>query len=186
MFSSPLVTFTTSTQSAVDHGIVIGIQRRETLCASLASRLGLGDVCALHGTTGLKGAMAAAARVASNLAGAVPGDGYARGSEVPLMPHDPSLFFVSALDNLCGNLAARLVDSGAAARYTSAAKEQAFASLVSDVMGVPAADPRFGDLQGALAAHHDAAVAAGETPSDALRSTFVLACTAPTTVSSGL
>src|SRR5262249_15064550 len=135
----------------------------------------------------LKGAAAAAARTASNLAGAVPGDGYARGAEVPLMPHDSNLFFVSALDNLCGALAAQLVD-GKMPRFSSAAdkKPAALDAFVSDLMGIPAGDARAADLRAALADHDAAAVAAGETETDALRSTFVLACTSPLTVSSGL
>jgi hypothetical protein len=190
MFSSPLVTFLQPTASAAASGIVVGIQRRETLCASLSTRLGLPDVCALHGTTGLKGAAAAAARTAANLAGAVPGDGYARGAEVPLMPHDSNLFFVSGLDNLCAALATQLVDGGGkgVSKYSSAAatREAALKSFVADVMGLPASDARAAGLRGVLDEHYAGAIAAGETPTDALRSTFVLACTAPVTLSSGL
>src|SRR6185369_16372961 len=53
LFSSPLVTFAADTSSTDENGIVVGIQRRETLCASLANRLGLTDVCGLRGTAGL-------------------------------------------------------------------------------------------------------------------------------------
>jgi hypothetical protein len=53
-------------------------------------------------------------------------------------------------------------------------------------MGAPASDERAPILQGILGRHLDAAVAARETPADALRSTFVLACTSPLAVSVGL
>jgi hypothetical protein len=185
LFSSPLVTFATATESAQD-GVVIGIQRRETLCATLTNRLGLNDVCALHGTLGLRGAQLARAQVATNLAGAVPGDGYARGSEIPLMPHDPNLFFVSGIDNLCARLATQLVDAAQAGKWTSSDKEAAFDDFVSVLMAVPSVDARYDALRAVLSEHFDAARAEGNKPGDALRSTFVLACSSPLTVSLGL
>jgi hypothetical protein len=194
LFSSPLTTFQSPTLSAERSGIVIGIQRRETLCAALSNRLGLADVCALHGTAGLKGAEAAQARTAGNLASAVPGDGYSRGAETPLMPHDPNLFFTAGLENLCATLAAQLVDpKGAAAtaagtHFSSVAdkKGAALDAFVSDLMGAPVGDARAPELRAILAEHDAAALAAGETATDALRSTFVLACSSPLTISSGL
>ena len=53
-------------------------------------------------------------------------------------------------------------------------------------MGVPASDERAPLLRGILTRHYDAALAAKEKPADALRSTFVLACSSPLAVSSGL
>ena len=185
LFASPLVTFASPTKTATDNGIVIGIARRETLCASLESRFGIADVCGIHGF--YRATAANRAKItASNLASAVPGDGYARGSEIPLMPHDPSLFSVSATDNLCGLLAAQLVDAGAASRYTSGKKDAAIADFISSVMGLPANDPRAAPMTDILNRHYGDAMAAGETAGDALRSTFVLACTSPLSISLGL
>ncbi|HEY2899710.1 MAG TPA: hypothetical protein VGL59_03965 [Polyangia bacterium] len=185
LFASPLVTFAAPSKTATDNGIVVGIARRETLCASLESRFGIADVCGIHGF--YKANAANKDKItASNLAGAVPGDGYARGSEVPLMPHDPSLFSVSGTDNLCGLLAGQLVDAGSGSRYTSAGKDAAIADLVSNVMGLPANDMRAAPMASLLNQHYSDAMAAGETASDALRSTFVLACTSPLAISLGL
>jgi hypothetical protein len=186
LFSSPLVTFASATDSARE-GVVIGIKRRETLCATLSNRLDLVDVCALHGTVGLRGQMLQRAQVATNLAGAVPGDGYARGSEVPLMPHDPNLFFVAGVDNLCARLATQLVDAAqGTSKWSSSDKEGALDAFVSHLIGIPSIDTRYDALRTVLSEHFDAARAKGAKPSDALRSTFVLACTSPLTVSLGL
>jgi hypothetical protein len=186
MFSSPLVTFATRTKSADDNGIVIGIQRRETLCTSLAHRLGISDVCSLHGTEGLKKAALQQAQTAQNLAGAVPGDGYARGSEIPLMPHDPNLFFASGIENLCERLATQTIDAAVATKWSSGQRDAAISDFVSSVMGLPMSDERVPDLRAALEEHYGSAVAAGKTPTDALRSTFIVACSSPLSVSLGI
>ncbi|HET6284367.1 MAG TPA: hypothetical protein VFH73_25645 [Polyangia bacterium] len=188
LFSSPLITFASRTKTADEGGIVIGISRREALCASLEGRLGIADPCGIRGIYGKRTPADRAKATAANLAGAVPGDGYARGSEVPLLPHDPNLFFVSATDNLCGMLAPTLIDAGAGSRWSSAGagKEAAIKDFVGVVMGVAAQDGRTKDLTAILTDHYMESVAAGETPSDALRSTFVLACSSPLTISSGL
>jgi hypothetical protein len=185
LFSSPLVTFASATQSSAD-GAVIGIQRRETLCGSLSQRLGLSDVCGLQGSSGLAGQAAQRAKLALNLAGSIPGDGYARGSEIPLMPHDPNLFFSSGVENLCVRLAAQVVDAQAGAKWTSADKAGALNGFLSVVMGVPASDERAPELRAVLSDHYDAALAQAKKPTDALRSAFVLACTSPLSISLGL
>jgi hypothetical protein len=188
LFSSPLVTFASApmAERSAEAGVVIGIQRRETLCNSLSQRLGLKDVCALHGSAGLSGVMAQRARVATNLSGAIPGDGYARGSELPLMPHDPNLFFVSGVENLCARLATQLVDVAQNGKWSSADKDGALDAFVTTLMGVAPSDERHAALRDVLAEHHAAALGMGAKPSDALRSSFVLACTSPNTVSLGL
>jgi hypothetical protein len=188
LFSSPLITFASRTKTADDGGIVIGISRREALCAALEGRLGIADPCGIRGIYGKRTPADRAKATAANLAGAIPGDGYARGSEVPLLPHDPNLFFVSATDNLCGMLASSLIDAGAAGRWTSTGngKNAAITDFVTVVMGLPPQDSRTRDMTAVLNDHFTEAVAASETPSDALKSTFVLACSSPLAISSGL
>jgi hypothetical protein len=189
LYSSPVVTFASRTKTSDDGGVTVGISRREALCAALQNRLGLADVCGLDTFIPARNLNAVQARmlVARNLAMAVPGDGYSRGAETPLMPHDPNLFFSSTIENLCGLIAAQVVDAPAAtSRFSSADKDSAVADLTRTVMGLPASDSRNLPLTGVLGEHFDAAIAAGETRTDALRSTFVLACSSPLTVSSGL
>jgi hypothetical protein len=102
------------------------------------------------------------------------------------MPHDPNLFFVSGVENLCGRLATQLVDAPSGGKWSSGDKETAFDAFVSSLMGIATVDARYEALRAALSDHFDAARAQGAKATDALRSTFVLACTSPLTVSSGL
>jgi hypothetical protein len=178
LFSSPLVTYAAPTPSATESGAAVSIARHDSLCTSLSNRLGVGDLCGLYGTVKDKRA--------ANLTTAVPTDGYARGAEEPLMPRDPNLFFTSATENLCALLASRVVDAGAASLFKSADKDAALRALVATVMGVAPSDPRSPGLLAILSKHDEAAVTAGASPTDALRSTFVVACSSPLSVSMGL
>jgi hypothetical protein len=83
-------------------------------------------------------------------------------------------------------LAARVVDAGAASLFKSATADQAIGDLVATVMGVPPSDPRSAGLVSILTRHDAAAIAAGATPTDALRSTFMVACSSPLSVGAGL
>jgi hypothetical protein len=179
MFSSPLVTFASSTKTAERFGTIITIARREGLCALLDNRLALPDVCELE--------PARRTRTSRNLAMAIPGGAYSRGEEAPLLPHDPNLFFSSATDNLCFLLAAALVDSGkASSRWSSARFPEAVGDFVHTLMALPPGDPRAGPMRLLLDEHHAEALRAGASPTDALRSTFIVACTSPYTLSHGL
>jgi hypothetical protein len=192
LLASPLTTFLGRTKTADELGVSLGIARREHLCAALGQRLGMADACALQAQIptrpGPGMGMTSPLLQRRNLALAVPGAGYARGAEAPLLPHDPNLFFTSAVENLCGVFAAGLVDAGSPPRYTSARADEAMADFVATLMGVPASgdDPLHGELRSILKAHHQAVLASGQGASDALRSTFVLACSSPLSVSMGL
>lgn len=177
LFASPLVTFAATTQTARENGVIMSIARRESLCNSLAARLKLPNVCGLEagGKTNFR-----------NLAMSIPGAGYNRAEEVPLMPHDPNLFFISATENLCNLIAPLVVDAGAVTRYASTRKDEAIADFVATVMGMPPADTRAATMRQILSEHYDMAVAAKATARDALRSTFIAACTSPPAISLGL
>jgi hypothetical protein len=191
LYSSPLVTYADKTQTTAAEGAVIGIARRETLCTRLSNRLGISDACNIKGQSTLRGQAATSAR---NLSFGIAGSSYARADETPVMPHDPNLFFSSATEKLCMLLAAQLVEgtgggggNGAPPpRWRPAQFNPALDDFVAVVMGIPANDPRSAKLRYVLASHYDASIAAGERPGDALRSTFVLACSSPLAVSSGL
>ena len=183
MFSSPLVTFAQNTKTAKENGVAISITRRETLCAALDNRMMLGDFCSIRqATPGQRNVLVNTAR---NLALSIPGAGYARGDESPLLPHDPSMFFSSASENLCDLLASTLVD-GKMGRYSSAQGEMAIKDMVTNVMGLPPSDPRAGEMSTILTDHLNDALRAGVGPTLALRSTFTLACESPLAVSLGL
>ncbi len=185
LMSSPLVTYTERTKSAEDFGVVVSIARAATLCMTLAARTGIEDPCDLAKRSAIGNKQAR--QRASNLALAVPGDGYARGEEKPLLPRDPNLFFFKALEGLCAVLAEELVDGTQRSRYASSALEPALHELVASLVGVPEGDPSFDDWVEMLRDHHRAALQEKDvTPTAALRSTFVVACQAPLTISLGL
>jgi hypothetical protein len=187
LFSSPLVTNAAMTKTSEELGVTISIARREHLCAAISYRLGIEDACGLRAT--LPRMQTPQKRQARNLALSVPGAGYSRGAEVPLMPHDPNLFFVSATENLCNLIGGQVIDqsgAGARPRYSSARPDEAIADFVRTLMALPPSDGRAAGMTTVLKEHYDAARQAGETAADALKSTFVLACESPLSVSSGL
>jgi Protein of unknown function (DUF1585) len=182
LFTSPLVTFAAATKTTETDGVVMSIARRNAWCDRLSNRLGVADVCNQRGESGLP-RIAGRAR---SLSLGVPGSAYGRADEAPLMPHDPNLFFVSATEKLCGEIAGQLIDAGATSKWLAANKDAAIADFVAVVAGLPAADARAQPFTDILQRHYAAALAAKEKPADALRSTFVLACASPTAVSSGI
>jgi len=115
----------------------------------------------------------------------------------PVLPTDTSLFFRSGTENICRRLATQVVDVPASAptamvqtpasRYQSAQSDAAIADMVHNLMGLPDGDPRAAESLQILTEHYQAALkTTGIKPKDALQSTFVLACTAPSTISVGL
>jgi hypothetical protein len=184
LFSSPLVTFASKTLSAEEAGVVISIARRDSLCAAIDNRYKLTDFCNLRGDSTVMPQQLR--QRAHNLAFSVPGAGYARGDDEPLLPHDPSLFFVSAVENLCTVLSTQLVDAGRDSKYASPRAAEAMTDFVATLMGIPPADPRSPGMLQILQEHFKEAAATGVTASDALKSTFILACSSPPATSLGL
>jgi hypothetical protein len=182
LYSSPLVTYAARTATTTANGVVISIARRDALCDRLSIRLGLADLCNQQGASGLP----KIGPQAHNLALGVPGSAYNRADATPVSPHDPNLFFSSATEKLCGALAGQLVEVPMTGRWKVADKATALSDFVTVLMGVPASEPLAPTLIDVLSRHFDAAVAAKETPADALRSTFTLACSSPLAVSAGL
>ncbi len=181
LFSSPLVTQATETKTADELGLVISISRREHLCAALSGRLGIPDACSL---------LTLKSSTIQNLAFGIPGSGYSRGAEAPLLPHDPDLFFTSATENLCAQMAALVVDPASCKTgqkcYSSKNGAAAVQDLVQTLMAMPPSDPQAAAGARVLSDHLAAAGMSGLSPTDALKSTFVLACASPFFISSGL
>jgi hypothetical protein len=192
LLSSPLVTGATHTKTADDRGTPVSVTRRDQLCGLMGTRLGLTDPCGLSGLPGLTSAQNTIATLARGL----PSDGYSRGAETPVLPTDSSLFFRSGTENICRHLADQMVDVAAstsatnpapASRYQSKNPTAAIADFVQTLMGLPDGDPRGADALQILTEHYQAALTTtGIKATDALKSTFVLACTAPSTISVGL
>ena len=173
MFSSPLITGTAATKTFTDRGYVVSISRADHLCAALSSRLGLTNACQVNGTT-------------RGLSATLPADAYSRGSETPVLTADTSLFYRSITENLCRALADQVVDVGTTPRFSSKTPAAAVDDMVRSVMALVDGDARQAGATTILNEHYAAAVKTGATARDALKSTFVLACSSPTAVSVGL
>lgn len=177
MFSSPLVTGASRTRTWEDRGEVISISRYNHLCNSLTTRLGLTtNACSIN----------------TLLATVIAADGFARGAEAPTLSTDPTLFYRSAVEQLCIGQSTRQIDA-TGGKYVSSKKDEALASFVSDIAGISAADPAYSDIYGIVSNHYDKALAdakntgnASQKATQALRSAFILACTAPTSMTIGL
>lgn len=174
LYASPLVTGAAATKTFKDREIVVSVARYDHLCCALTNRLGI-DACNVSAT---------ARATASNL----PRDSFSRGAEQPVVTSDVSMFYRAGSENLCRAVADAVIDVAAPAksRYESANKDAAILDFVHNVMGLADGDARAPAALDILRQHHDAAVKGGAKPSDALKSTFVLACSAPSTLSIGL
>ncbi|MBL9003481.1 MAG: hypothetical protein JNJ46_04490 [Myxococcales bacterium] len=184
LFSSPLVTLATRTKTFTESEAPVTIQRQEHFCSAISSRLGINDVCAMNTISGLTALQTAV----SSLSLSIPAASYSRGAESPVVSRDPNLFFRASVENICRRVADEVVDkTPGTPRYTSAMPQPAIDDFVKTVMGIPVADARHAAARSILAEHFDAASkTAGIMARDALKSTFVLACSSPTSVSSGL
>jgi hypothetical protein len=186
--TSPLTTHATETETARNRGEVVVVSRRDHLCAALNARLGFKDVCGLDALN--KGGTTSDI---SAIVSGLPSDAYGRGAIAPILPNEPSPFFVAGLENICKTVAQKVVDPApdtepvAAKTWRSSAPEQAISEFVSIVMALNSGDPRTERARALLTAHFDAALEAPQvTATQALQSTFVLACLAPSAVSIGL
>jgi hypothetical protein len=187
LFSSPLTTHAAPTQTEADAGEVVAVSRRDHLCAALNARLGLTDVCGLDPATTDAGPRTTIPEIVSGL----PSDGYGRGAVAPVLPNAPTLFYRAATENICEAVAALVVDAAspetpATKQYSSKDPTSAIADFVQTLMGLEPSDSRAAPAQALLQSHYTAAVQSGATASNALKSTFVAACLAPSAVSIGL
>jgi hypothetical protein len=186
ILASPLTTGATTTQTTADEGETIAVSRRDHLCAALNFRLGFDDICALLPTT------TAASTTIAQIARGLPSDGYGRGAVAPVLPNTPTLFYRSGTENICEAVAHLVIDVSAAKQvstvtWSSANPGPAIADFVQIVMGLVPSDPRYGSALAILTAHDQAALAVqGTTPTEALQSTFIAACLAPSAISMGM
>jgi hypothetical protein len=200
LLSSPLVTGTEVTETTGETGGIVSIARRQHLCAALSHRLGVAAACALE-VPRADGPQQAT----MDMAQAIVGDAFSRGSEQPVTPSKPTLFFRAATEMVCEDVAARFVDVEGSI-YSSADVDGAIVDLVERIMGYPPSDAHFDAAVSILEAHYAEALenppgggfqgggqfgtptaglgASAET--NALRSTFALACQSPTALAIGL
>jgi hypothetical protein len=187
LLTSPIVTNTVETRSTGMNGEIVAVARRDHLCAALDNRLGLIDICGLDALNTKR-----AATTIPAIVGGLPSDGYGRGATIPVLPNQPSLFYRAGVENICEGVAAMVIDGKATAAqpnvkiWSSSAPDAAIADFVSTVMALTASDPRTAPATGILRSHFDAAQKQGASASDALKSTFVTACLAPSSVGIGM
>jgi hypothetical protein len=179
LFASPIVTYATETATVLAVGETFPVARREHLCAALAERLGIPDVCGLRAGTKLNAATKAIATIAASF----PSDQYSRGAVAPVFANDPGLFFRAGIENVCASLAPRVVDAPKGGPFASTDIDGSIAKMVHGLMGLTR--DRGAEVESVLHEHYAAAVEGGASPSVALQSTFVLACLSPATVGIG-
>jgi hypothetical protein len=184
LFASPLTTYASRTKTVSDTGEVVAVSRRDHLCAALNFRLGLTDVCGLDAITG-----STYGATIPEIVSGLPSDGYGRGSVTPVLPNQPTLFYRAGTENICANIAALTVDAppvAGAKQWSSLQSDAAIADFVQIVMALTPSDARYAQATQILKSHFSSAIAQGASATNALRSTFVAACLAPSAVSVGL
>jgi len=190
LLSSPLVTAKSDTYTFKQRDVVVSVARKDQFCQELSNKLGLSDVCGLHVAFPYSNGYSQSntsyttAKAMNRLAGAMPADGFARGSEVPVTLADPTLFYRAATELVCETVAPTVVDA-TNAPFQSSNLSAAFDSMVQNLMGYASGDPKYAPALQILQDHYNEALS-GHNATQALQSTFSLACQAPTSVSFGL
>jgi hypothetical protein len=190
LLSSPIVTNAVETLTASTDGEVVAVSRRDHFCAALDARLGFTDVC---GLADLYAKGTATTQTIPEIVSGLPSDGYGRGAVAPVLPNQPTLFFRAATENICEVVATQVIDVPTAKQvagvkqWSSSQSTAAIGDFVSLLMGLTTPDPRTAPATALLEQHYQSALQQkGITPTQALQSTFIAACLAPTSVSIGM
>ncbi len=188
LFSSPLVTDAADTATFDEASAVVSIARRDQFCDALSNRMGVADLCNVETPTPDGTDITNPSQNVTRLASAISADAFSRGAEIPVTPSEPDLFFRAAVELVCENLAARLVDAagGPYASTSPTTVGTAVDDMVTKLLAYPPSDVNHASAVTILKAHDASTLASGATPTNALRSTFVAACESPTSVSIGL
>jgi hypothetical protein len=190
LLSSDLVTSAGPTYTFTRRNAVVSVARKDQFCQSLSNRLKIPDVCGLHVAFPYSNGFSQSnssyttARAMSRLAGAMPADGFSRGSEVPVALADPTLFYRAASELICESVAPMVVDA-TNSPYSSTNIDASIDDMVQNVMGYASGDPHYASAIQILKDHYTEALS-GHNAAQALQSTFSLACQSPTSVSFGL
>ncbi|HEX3903827.1 MAG TPA: hypothetical protein VH853_13385 [Polyangia bacterium] len=195
LFSSALLTGAAATStypadSSGDETVPISISRQAHFCAALSNRTGITDVCALQAAV-----PTSAQTTTATIAGSVAADAFSRGSQTPVTPAYPDLFYRAATEELCENVAKLVVDV-TSSPYTSSSTscsngDGLLTKFVEQVMGINPGDPAHAQALSILQTHCAAAAkvkttGGGSAQTNSVRSTFVLACESPTSLGIGL
>ena len=183
VFSSPLLTLAGPTKTTTTNGVILSITRRDQFCAALSNRMGLPDVC---GMLAVKQSTQQAQIAQRALL--MPVDTYYRAYALPSYPTDPDLFFRDSVESICRLVGDQVIDvTTGTSKYSSKQSDTAIADFVATVMAIPPSDGRSAQALAILKDNFTAAQQqGGANATDALKSTFTLACIAPTSVVLGL
>jgi hypothetical protein len=190
MLASPLVTGEKSTLTFERRNVVVSIARKDQFCQQLSNRLGMPDVCGLHVAFPYSNGFSQSnssyttAKAMNRLAGAMPADGFSRGSEVPVTLADPNLFYRAASELICEQVSVAAVDAENAP-FSSSDLTASIDKMVQTLLGYASGDPKYASAVQILTDHYNEALS-GHDATQALQSTFALACQSPTSVSFGL
>ncbi len=190
LMASPLVTGKSDTYTFKNRDVVVSIARKDQFCQELSNRLGMNDVCGLHVAFPFSNGFSqsnssySTPKAMNRLAGAMPSDGFSRGSEVPVTLADPTLFYRAATELICEQVATQVVDQ-TNSPFSSTNLDAAYDTLVQKIMGYASGDPKYAPALQILKDHYAEALS-GHNATQALQSTFSLACQSPTSVSLGL
>ncbi len=183
LFSSPLVTAATCVQGGA--GGEASLARARHFCATLSHRTGLANVCGRD--VAQPPYPSALSRANHALAATIPDDAFSRGDADPLTLRDPNLFIRASYERICWNVAEAVVDAEDATLLSSADPEAAIDWLVTDLLGHSVEDPRRAAALAILTEHFNDAAASEELDeTQALRSTFTLACVSPPVTGAGI
>lgn len=173
LFSSPIITLSSRTDTGVLLKNSAPIARRAQLCAILDSRLGKTNLCGL-GQIQTDTDDETIPSVAMQL----PADQYSRGAEAPSLVADSDPFYLSAIEKICALVADKVVNTeDQTLPLQSTMPKVAIQNIVSGLMAVPG-DKSSKPIE-ILSAHFEAAKAGGSSPEEALKSVFVLGCMSP-------
>jgi len=190
LLSSDLVTGLGPTYTYTRRNVVVSVARKDQFCQSLSNRLKMPDVCGLHVAFPYSNGFSQSnstygtAKTMSRLAGAMPADGFSRGSEVPVALADPTLFYRAASELICESVAPTVVDS-TSGPFKSTDIDGSIDTMVQTIMGYASGDAHYASAVQILKDHYTEALS-GHNAAQALQSTFSLACQSPTSVSFGL
>ncbi|MGB5266742.1 MAG: hypothetical protein WBN30_09160, partial [Polyangiales bacterium] len=121
--------------------------------------------------------------VARQLAEVVPDDGYGRGGEIPVVIADPNLFIRAAGEAMCERFGELVISNDG--KFPPSDPDGAIRAFVVDLAGLPESDPRHAGALDILTRHYEQAEAETNA-TNALRSTFIVACTSPSVLGMGL
>ena len=170
--------------------VPISISRQAHLCAALSNRMGIADICALQAAV-----PTSAQNTTLNIAGSVAADAFSRGSQTPVTPAYPDLFYRAGTEQLCENVAKLVVDVTGSPFTSSSTSctngDGLLTKFVEQVMGLNTSDPAHAQALSILETHCAAAAkvkttGGGSAQTNSVRSTFVLACESPTSLGIGL